>query len=74
MRQPVVGINVNGEFVKAVPYVYNGTAWVPCSPKVRDTNAWHWIGGQGCLFFYLIDSDGKYVLDSDENYVLVRSD
>lgn len=71
MRQSVVAIydNNKNDFVPAVPYVYNGTSWVPLRGKVYNSG-WKDIGGAGELFYYFLEHTGLNY-DSTDN-LLVR--
>ena len=72
MRKAVVGVLINGEFTKAIPYVYDGTQWVHVRPRIY-ISGWQDVGGAGTLFYRLLEQkEGKNVISSQGDNILVR--
>ena len=73
MRQAGVSVytNQNGNQF-AIPYVYTNGEWVPALPKVYNENEWKTAGLAGTLMVYFMTSDNKYFMTSDGKYFLVR--
>lgn len=71
MVHSVVGIYdaTSGDFIKGIPYVYNGTAWEKVLPKVY-ISGWKDIGGAGTLFYNFIEHGGNYYNETE--HLLVR--
>lgn len=72
MRRSVVAVYDSNkqDYVKAIPYIYNGTEWVPVRGKIYYDSAWQDIGGAGELFYNFLEQEGNYYNSTDN--ILVR--
>lgn len=71
MKRSVVGIYTNGEYVKAIPYIYDGEQWVSVKPSVY-MDEWRGIGGAGTLFYNFLEHTGLNYNSTDN--VLIREE
>ena len=69
MRRQIVGIYKDGDYKQAVPYIYDGTAWVYAKPKVY-ISGWKDVGGAGTLFYSFLESAGN--IYNSTNTILVK--
>ena len=69
MQHAIIGIYDpnTGEYVRGVPYLYNGTSWEKILPKVYSNNAWKDIGGAGEFFYKFLEPDNDWY-----NEMLIR--
>ena len=69
MQHVIIGIyDPNAEeYVRGVPYLYNGTSWEKILPKVYSSGAWKDIGGAGEFFYKFLEPDNDWY-----NEMLIR--
>ena len=71
MIRPIVSIYHNNDFIKGIPYIYDGSSWVFARAYVYD-NGWQIVGGSGVIFNQFIESANKNVLSKTAINFLVK--
>ena len=71
MKKSVVGVYNNGNFISAIPYIYNGEQWVYAKPYFYITG-WQEVGGAGALFYNFLEHTGLNYNSTEE--ILVREE
>lgn len=71
----IISIDNNGVLEQkwALPQIFNGSTWVPVSPRIYTTQ-WEYTGAIQAPYDYFITSDDQifYQSGSDTDYFLVK--
>lgn len=71
MKRSVIGVYTNGEYVKAIPYIYNGEQWVSVKPSIY-MDEWRGIGSAGTLFYNFLEHTGLNYNSTEE--ILIKEE
>lgn len=73
MKGAVVAI-YDGDFKKALPYIYDGQEWKKAAPYIYNGTNWAPVGTAGTLMLTLTDRNSNEIYTSDNELFLVRED